>query len=315
MTLDQRVALNGISRKVGTYTVAYVIITSDRAQTLPGLDQTALPAYKVSDEAGNQFQLVASHTFSAAGSASLAFRAVNIGQVLTTPNTITNQITTTLGVTAVNNPDTSGDVPGTDEETDAQLKARRGKSFSLAATGPADAIRAAILDMDDVSDAAVIENDTGDPVNGVPAHSIWCIVTGGTEADIAQAIYSKKAPGCGMKGSVTHDITRPQGNTFTAQWDVSSTQALYIQFAIVPRVAGLTFNNDAIKASLAAAMVYKLLQNPSIGDVVMAMQTIEPNAIVTSVAVSVDGDDWQQVVTPDSADKYFTVAVGDISIS
>ena len=53
----------------------------------------------VADQAGNLYQLLTSHTFSGAGSATLTFVAVNIGQTLTSANTITT-ITTPLLVSA-----------------------------------------------------------------------------------------------------------------------------------------------------------------------------------------------------------------------
>lgn len=316
--LDQLVALNGIQRREGTNTLAEVLVTVSIALTLPGQDQTAVTPFTVSDSEGNEFQLVASHVFGAAGSATLTFEAVDIGQIETISNTITNIVTSTLGVTSVNNPSVSSDVIGVDEETDAQLKVRHAQSFNLAATGPSDSMEAALANVPDVVDAYVVENNTGATVNGVDAHTVWPIVRGGTAADIGQAIYSKKAPGCGLKGSTTEIITRPNGATFTAQWDEAIAQDLHIAFSVIWRGAQ-AMSNDDIEIALADALSYKLGEKPNIGDVQAAMAVIAPTAIVTlnssTQGVSLDGITWASLVSPTDAQHYFTIDVGDITVT
>lgn len=316
--LDQLVALNGLQRHQGTYTVAKVLVTATAALTLPGLDQTAQTPFTVEDNAGNQFQLITSNTFGGAGSATLSFQAVTIGQIQTTANTITNIITATLGISTVNNPSVTSDSIGTNEETDAQLKVRHAKGLDLGATGPSDSMEAALKNISDVIDALVVENNTGGTVNGTLAHTVWPIVRGGTNTEIANAIYSKKGPGCGLRGSASQLVTRVNGQTFTAQWDVAVGIPLYIAFSIIWRGAQAMSNAD-IKTALQAALVYKLGENPSIGDVVQAMSVIAPTAIVTinsvTQGVSVDGATWASLVQPTSAINYFTVATANITIT
>ncbi len=382
--LDQRVALNGLARRQGTYTTTQVLVTVSQAITLYGLDQTVNPPFTVKDNAGNQFSLAVTKTFAGAAAESLQFRAVDIGLVEVVANTITNQVTTVLGVTSVNNPNTAitttgdissgfptvlnipstaGMVPGlsitgtgipvgttiisvdsatqvtmsanatattptltinvfivptssgVNEETDAQLKVRQVQSFALASTGPADAVTAALLAVPDITDAFLVENFTDNEVETVPAHTIWTIVTGGTDAEIAQAIYAKKGIGCGMKGSNSFSITRPNGTAFVAQWDASISQPLYIQFTINPRTPGQSFDTVLAATRLAAALVYKLGQSPTVGDIVNAMLTIEPNAYLTEIGVSDDGLSYTDVVAPETAQHYFTVSSANIDIN
>lgn len=316
--LDQRVAINGIARKQGTYTITNVTITVNQALTLTGLDalitDPTAQVFTVQDNTGNKFSLQVTNVFGSAGSAALAFQAVDIGAVLTAPNTITNQFTTVLGVTSVNNP-TVATSTGVNEETDAQLKVRHDQSFALASTGPADAISAALLAIPDVTDAFVYENYTNGTLNTVVAHTVWCIVTGGTDAEIGQAIYAKKGLGCGMKGSVMYVIARPNGTSFTAQWDVAIAQPLYIQFTINPITAGQQFDTDLLKTELAAALVYKLGQAPNIGDVITKMLVLAPTAYLTVVGVSDNGTDFFDSVQPTATPYYYTVSEDNISIN
>lgn len=315
--LDQRVALNGLARIEGTYTLTPVSITVDRALNLTGIDaldaDPTASVFTVSDDAGNQFQLVTSQTIVVAGTASYSFQAVDIGQVETTINTITNQVTTVLGVTLVNNPLVATST-GINEETDAQLKIRHAAMFQLAATGPADSVRAAMLEVDGVIDAYVVENATGSPVNSVPAHSIWCIANGGVGANIANAIYMKKAPGCGMYGGTTVTITRPQGNSIDILYDPAVAEALFMQFTLVAGYSGATWDEDAVKTDLAAALSYRLGQIATIGDVITALQTIVPQAYVTSPGVAAAATGYTDSLAPTTAKYYFTVSVANIDI-
>lgn len=315
--LDNRVAIMGISRKQGTFTTTPVLITVNRALTLFGLDQTAQPVFTLIDQTGNTWQLETTHVFSGAGNMTLTFQSVTIGAINATANTITQMVTTVLGVASVNNPVTSGTIIGVPEETDTQLKVRAVQSFALASTGPADSIEAALQATPDITDALVVENATGAVVATVPAHSIWAIVTGGTAADIGQAIYAKKAPGCGMKGSQSEVIMRPNGTTFTALWDTSIAQPLYIAFGILWR-GSPTLTNATIIADLAAALTYKLGVQPSVGDIITAMATIAPTAIVlfgSNQGVSDDGVTYGSVADPTTPQYYFTVSPLNIVIT
>ncbi len=315
--LDQRLAILGMARKPGTQTTTPVLVTVNQALTLYGTDQTANPVYTLVDQTGNQWQLVTTNVFSAAGSATLTFEAVTIGSITPVANTITQQVTTVLGVTSVNNPDTSGTIVGVPEENDTQFKVRAAQSFALASSGPADAVEAALDNITDVTDAFVVENDTGATVGGVPAHSIWCIVAGGTDAEIGNAIYAKKAPGCGMKGSQSYVVTRPNGTTFTAQWDDALAQNLYIKFNIIWR-GGTALDNTTIINALAAALQYKLNQPASVGDIITAMATIAPTAIVDltgNQGVSTDGVTYQSIVNTTSPQYAFAAAAARIIIS
>lgn len=318
--LDQRVAMSGITRNQGTFTLAFVSVTTTSALTLPGQDvlliNPAAQVFTVADTAGNQFQLQTSTVFSGAGTQSLAFESVTIGQLQTTPNTIQTIITVTPGITGVNNPTTSSDIEGLPEETDPQLKIRQAKSYFLQAVAPADAVRAAILNIP-AADAFVAENDTASANLGVPAHGLWVIVNPGTATpqQIGTAIYKKKNAGCALVGAQSYDVVRPQGNTAHMQWDNALTETLYITATLFPRIPGQSFDVTADGIALANALVYKLGQSPNVGDVVIAMAIIEPQAIVTSALVSSDGITFSQIVTPSDFQHYFVASAARIVLT
>ncbi len=318
VVLDSRMELVGVQRKAGTQTLCQVSVTATAAATLVGQDQLLTNpnavVFTVEDAAGNQYQLVTTYVFSAAGTQTLTFQCTQIGQVQTIANTTNIIVTAVAGISSVNNPSVSSDTIGIPEETDAQLKVRAAASYFLQAVGPADAVRAALLAYADVSDAMVWENDTAAVVNGIPANGIYVVVNGGTAAEIGQAIYSKKSAGCAMGGALSVAVTRPQGPAFTAYWDAAVGVPLYIQATLYPRQAGQVFNLTADAAALAAALIYKLGQSAYAGDIVNAMASIEPGAILASVQVSLDGSTWEQVVTPAALKNYFLVSAANITL-
>lgn len=326
VNFNKVVALNGLTRYAATYTTTPVAITTNKALTLLGLDAlVATPTaqvYSVQDANKNVFQLITTYAFGGAATTSLSFQSAVPGAVDVLPNTITEQATPQLGVTSVNNPSVAATVVGVDEETDVALKIRRARMFLLASTGPADAVQAALLTPysgQAAADAMVIENDTSGTVDGVPARSIYCIVrdngSGVHRYAIPHQIISKKMPGCGLYGAQSETITRHNGLPFIGKWDWAVAEPLYIHFGITPKTVGVTFDNAVVADELAAALEYFLGQTATIGDVVVAMNTLFPTAIVTACGVAVTDVAGTDTVAPSALKNYFTVAAANIHIS
>ncbi len=98
-------------------------------------------------------------------------------------------------------------VLGNNVESASDFELRRSQSVSLNALGSLPSILGAVLAVPGVLDAYVYENTTNTPlvVGGVSlvANSIYVCVLGGSAAAIAQAIWSRKAPGCAYNGNTT----------------------------------------------------------------------------------------------------------------
>jgi len=313
--LDARVALNGIERNGGTYTIAPVEVTVDRALTLYGLDSFPSTPFTVADAAGNQFYLELEQVIGAPGTNEYDFRAKDVGAVQVQQNTITSQITVIVGVTALNNPNPAGSI-GEDEESDADLKLRRNVSLAVGAKNTLDTMSANLLNIETVTDAYVHENYLSVPDGyGVTAHTMWAIVEGGATADIGQVIYSKKSPGCNMKGTVTENVLRPNGEYFPAQFDRPSYDAIHIKFTLTPRQAGLTYDADDVKAALVAALDYKIFGKATSAEITDLLLIIVPDFIPTLVEVSTDDINWFEILSPTTPQQKFTIAVGNITIT
>lgn len=93
-------------------------------------------------------------------------------------------------------------VLGNEVETDEELRIRR--RSSLAATGSAtiEAIRSGLQrDIADATTVLVVENDQDITVDGMPPKSIQCILVGGDDQEIAEAIFKYKSGGIEAYGN------------------------------------------------------------------------------------------------------------------
>lgn len=315
--LDQRVAINGIQRQAGTFTVTNLTVVTNQALNLYGLDQTVQQVFTYSDNAGNAWNLIATQLGVAAGTNIFQFQSAVPGAVLTVPNTINVPVTIVLGVVSVNNPTTYTTL-GINEETDAALRIRRQKSVSLSSQGYLAGLLAALENISGVTSAFVYENDTdttdGD---GIPSHSIWVIVAGsGSNAAIAQAIYSKRNAGCGMKGSQTFNILQADGTIFTVRWDIVTQQDLFIKF-VASSLDGVNDPNIvAIRSDLVLSFVPQVDQKVNINTLSTDVQAIDPNTLVTSAGFSTtSGGSYTTTLTPSTKDKQFDVQAANIIIT
>lgn len=310
--LDQRCAINGVQRKAGTYTYVGVDITTDRSVTLPGLDQNSVEdSYTISDNEGNQFVLSATSSIST-GVSNLQFRAVNIGNVEVLPNTINVPVTVILGVTDINNP-SGATVQGENEETDAELRERRKRSVSISNQGYVDGLLAALLNIQDVSSASVYQNRTNvTDADGIPGHSIWVVVRGGTDAEIGKVMDNKVAGGVGMKGDTSVNVLQSDGSYETYKFDRPTGELLYVSLDLTP-LNGQTIDADVLKDSIAGHFSFAPNETVDSSSIICYIKSIQENVAVTC-QISTDGTNWQTVVTPSTKDKYFYITVASISI-
>jgi hypothetical protein len=319
--LDQRVALNGLQRQAGTHTITNVSITVDRALNLVGLDDyeldPSLNLFVVKDNAGTEYSLIESVSFSVAGTAALAFQASDPGATLTVPNTITLPVTIVAGVTAINNPTTYTTL-GINEETDAQLRIRRQRSVSISSQGYLAGLLAELLNIAGITDAFVYENVTGSTDgDGIPGHSIWVIVSqGGADVDIANSIYRKRNAGCGMKGSVTHIITQADGSEFIVRWDVVDPEDLYIEFDAHSMNGVDAIDTAYIKTQLVERLHFGVYDRADINEIATMVREIDSNCLVTGAGVALSGGGpFYGDLLPSAKNRQFTLDAANISIT
>lgn len=99
---------------------------------------------------------------------------------------------------------------GRNTESRREFEERRAASVALNAIGYVDAIRGAVLAVNNVLDAYVIDNSTGSPLTigdyTIPASALYVAVVGGNDGAVARAIWTKKAPGCSYSGNTSNIV-------------------------------------------------------------------------------------------------------------
>lgn len=100
-----------------------------------------------------------------------------------------------------------------------------------AATEPA--IRSRLLsDVDGVTLAVVIENDQMTTIDSIPPKSIHCIVNGGLEQNIADAIWKYKAAGIGTYGTTTITVQDSYGRSHDVSFSRSVNVPIYVRISV-----------------------------------------------------------------------------------
>lgn len=200
--LDAVVAVNGIARKEATRSVAQVTLTGEAGTTVSG--------GVIADSSGTLWDLPAAVVLGEGGAATVTATCRRYGQVVAGKDTITRIMTPTLGWTAVTNDKPA--TPGRVAETDAQLRARQALSTAQPSASMMEGLDGALRALPEVTRAKIYENDTDTTdANGVPPHSVCCVVEGGKSGEIAETIFNRKPIGCGTHGGVTETVLDAYG--------------------------------------------------------------------------------------------------------
>jgi len=190
--------------------------------TVTGLEGTVIPIGAQIKSSSDQtvWMCASTVTIPATGSTTANFVCAQTGPIAAAVGTLTNIVTIVPGWDAVTN--LAAATVGRDLETQMEFEQRRYASVAANARGSVGAIYGTIANIQGVIDCVVLENtSSADVVQWgvtIPGHSIFVSVVGGADADIAQALYSKKDAGCGTAGNTTvtyQDDTLPGQPVFS----------------------------------------------------------------------------------------------------
>lgn len=171
-----------------------------------GLAGTTLPTGALANDAnGNEYALDSAVTIGSDGTVIASFTASNVG-----PTPVPPALSIVQAVSGWDSITVSSGVVGRDIETRNEFEQRRRQSVAKNAIGIAQSIQANVLTVSGVVDAYTYDNsDIAKTVSGVAlvANSIYVCVEGGSNADVAQAIWTKKPPGCAYTGNTSVTVT------------------------------------------------------------------------------------------------------------
>jgi uncharacterized phage protein gp47/JayE len=245
--LSRTGAYIGISRKQPTYSTGVCRFTGSTGVTIP-------KGFLVSTESGIVFQTTDENkTIDSNGYIDINVQALNQGASGdNAANTIVRVVNPIIGLDNVTNPlPTKG---GQDEEADTDFRIRYKESTSLGVGSTADAIRAKILEADDVQDCIVRENDTMNTVDGLKPKSIKAIVYGGADTAIAQAIFSKKAGGVDTNGDTTIQVLDSQQVQQPISFSRPTAVIVYIKVVTTTTTDFPSDGKDKIKSAIESYM-------------------------------------------------------------
>lgn len=241
--LDIIGALRGVPRNQPTYSTATV--------TLTGTSGTVIPAGKLVEGGGTdgtaRWALTADATIGGAGTVTATVQAQEAGVITAGVGDIDAIVTPVSGWTAVTNAAAVSEstTAGTARETDSAYRLRQAQSLQITGSTNAAAIRAALRDLDFVTTAIVVENDTGAAVTTrgvtVSAYSIAVIIapafaglTTAQKTSIGSTIYQRLAAGISTTSAANSvDVTGDDGLAKTIYWADVSSLAVTVAVTVV----------------------------------------------------------------------------------
>lgn len=272
---------------------------------------------------GNLYACVAGGTIPASGSIMLPFACLITGDIGCPAGTLNMIYRQVPGWDTITNP--ADGAIGRDVESRAAFEARRSASVALNAIGVFPSIRAAVLAVDGVTDAYVTENSTSSPASTggvtIPAHSLYVAAVGGTDADVATAIWRKKNPGCGYTGNTAVTV-QDTNSGYTAPYP--SYAVTFTRPTALPIAFVVTLANSAAVSSNAVALIQNAIiaafqgedggDRASIGSTVYALRFVSAIATLGAwariISITVNGG---ADVTAD-IDQIPTVSASGISV-
>ena len=181
------------------------------ACTLIGQAGVTIPSGVLATDGINTYASSGPITFSSGGLATGTFLCTTLGALACPAGTLNRIAQAVAGWDSITNP--ADGIIGNDVENRVDFEFRRQQSVASNGTNSVDSITGAVVKVANVLDCYVYENFTGSPVTvgatsySVVAHSIYVAVLGGTDLDVATAIWTKKSIGCAMNGNTTVTVT------------------------------------------------------------------------------------------------------------
>lgn len=199
--LDAIASLTGLSRTKASRSLV--------SATLTGIPGTTVPAgVRVSTAQNDVFELTSAVIIGTEGNVNGTFRSIEYGAIPAEIGSLTQIIDEVLGWETITN--AAGPVLGRDEQTDFSLRVQRRNTLALQGVALPEAIVSGLYNVDGVKSLTFRENTTSDPITinsiVIAPHSVYACVYGGTDAEIARALLSKKSVGSGWTGSVEVDV-------------------------------------------------------------------------------------------------------------
>lgn len=241
--LDGIIKLNGMARKAASFSTA--------PGTVGGSAGTTINAGTAIDQFGNSWALPSQVIIPTGGSVVVVLTCETAGSIQAAAGSIAIiGAGATSGWTSISNPSAAS--PGQPVETDSQLRGRQSFSVAIPSKTMLQGTIAGIAAVASVTRYLVHENFTGAvDADGTPAHSISAVVEGGTDSDIANAIYLNRGIGADMNGTTQVVVTDSDtGAITTVSFSRPTYNQIYVSLSITQLFGYTTAIGDLILSNL-----------------------------------------------------------------
>lgn len=178
--------------------------------------------------------------------------AVETGPTIATAGSLTTIVTPVAGWSgAVNMLDAD---LGSDIETNEALRVRREQELARPGSSPLDALRADLRAVDGVTAVGIFENvDDETDGDGLPPHSVECLVQGGEDQDIWDALLASVAAGIKTYGDEIGTAEDSAGNEWEMAFSRPEELDIYVDVELIIDADLYPIDgDDQIKAAIVA---------------------------------------------------------------
>ena len=312
--LAQGVELNKLlklipqTRRASTKSIVDITIVANANVTLPA-------DYTIIDENKNEWVINAETTL-ISGTNIISFNAVNFGAIEASANTINDVVTVFPEIISVNNA-LSAEV-GRDEESDVLLRKRRNNLLSVNSNSTIAGVYSKLFLLDTVTDAVIYENatDTYDALKDLNAHTLWCIIDGGSIDEITKIIATDKTIGTDLKGTVSNSFVEiflkadgtTRALTHIVKFDRPTEIPLYIKLTVSKKIITDIIDMDAIKNKLVEKL-YSINEKATATELYAYVYSAGNTFIASNLEVSKDNITFGNTATNDYDEKFIISAV------
>lgn len=284
------------------------------------------------DEAGYTYASISAATIPASGSVDIEFQNQTPGPIPCGVGELNQILSPVSGWDALSN-DTAG-VPGIDVESRIAFESRRKQSVARNGRNTDASTLSALLATNGVLDAYVWSNREDVTVNKgqtsypVIRHSLYVGVYGGSDEDVAEAIFSTKNPGVNLNGDTTFVIQDKENYSapypeYVMQWKRVDPIRVYFRVEIENDVVNLPSDvTEQVKEMVARVFTggYDGITKARIGSRISGgvyyapVIGISPEYMsIISITISMDGATYSQSITA-GIDQVPTISLNDIEV-
>ena len=316
--LDGLATIFGLQRKAATYTTVVC--------TVSGVPGTVIPAGSLAKSvAGDEFASQGSITISSTGSSVGVFAAVVPGNVPLAAGTLTNIVSQIIGWESIT--DSASPVFGSATENDTVFRERIENS-KYSGVGLLSDIVSALNNVENVIGVAVYNNPQKTDVQWggvtVDANSVCVVVNGGSDSDIADALYKTVSAGCGYTAIAGQSTNVPYTNIAGG---ITFNRPQYSPIEISVSVKRNTYTGSDLTADVQTAIAQWAsgyvngVDGIEIGSTVYpfeigsAISSELPPIVITDVQICLAGGTLSNAPLAFDVDEIATIAADDITVT